>query len=382
MPSDQPSDNNFIRIFIISLCIFFIVTLMIFCIVHFTNSKTVYNIDIDSKVVPLEDREGVTLVHFSPYNGNIINALENFKTSEIISLTNLPIHIVYDFNSNIERPITYWTNHDLSTLQFDSHALLQGYVEYKNKSNYLGVSILNSIPIGELKYIYSQTSGSYLDCYLRKFRRNIDHIEYYVVQINMKNQTSVRDIISTGYLASIFTYLSNTYPGEYIITGNFGVHGFELVFKDFFEGANNYYIIPSMNTYNNEKGSYNTDGVIVSKNLYNHITYKIKLYPGSNKDNMYIEVKMINSKDRVGVFNTTSPKMLTYLEILKNTLRASNTRILYDSALYNKEDLITQDLFESNNLNDNTIFPNIESENYEIRNNIAFTNKIDTLQLL
>jgi len=378
---------SLLNIIIVSLSVFFIVVIIIMISILFSNPSCPNDVtvEVETDLEDLEEREGATLVHISSKDESLLKVLNNFNMNEIISVTNLSISEIYNMYSYNPLPSTYWNNKNPNSLMFDQTSLLQGYSELKHKGNYNGVSLMNSIPISDLKYIYDATNDSKVDCYLRKYKRNIDHIEYYFAQINIKKSNSLNDITAASSFYSILTYLNDNYPGEYIFTGNFGVHGFKNIFSSHFDFENNYHVLPSLPTSNDAIGIYNTNGIMISKSLYKQVFYKVKLYPGHNNDSFHTEVKMFNMRDQLpGTFNITSPKIFTFIHMNKNNilLGKETGRRLFEEPLYDNGDLIQLSLSETSDIQNIEIFTNLEHENYKIVGLDSIATKLDSLHII
>lgn len=256
------------------------------------------------------------LFHMSSETETIFRALNNILTYDnkftFISISQLDDNNSYDsgiVKFDLSNIVTY--NKPLSN--YKPH-YIQGFTEIKENRNYIAHKYSNPIhkPI-KLKGINANYA------YILKFKRLIDNIEFYYIQITQTFGGYFKDN-SYKAISEILQYIIQNYPGEYIIVGDFNVQGHEKIFQYFLKDEN-YHICPFYKyiTCNDGEGLASPDGLVVSKKLYKHIKYNIDIYPGQSYQHYMISAELfINGPNKTEC--AIDKKTLAYFEeISKNT---------------------------------------------------------------
>lgn len=135
--------------------------------------------------------------------------------------------------------------------------------------------------------------------YVAKVVRLVDNIEFYQV---MLTQTFSRYEDPNSYrgIHAAIAFLQNKHPGEYIISGDFNVHGHEAVFKKLLP---NYLIcnFAKVPTCMDNEGLASPDGVVVSPKLYKYVEYHTELCNGVSYQHFVVVAKLYRKNLKSGV---------------------------------------------------------------------------------
>lgn len=234
------------------------------------------------------------LIHCSSKNQNLVKMLDNLTSIyghiDFLSLVNISNEILVNLFTTNNKEINYvsYNKENNDYILNSTNQLMQGFIETRHLNNFNAVSLKIGYPLSVLDII--KNGNSY--AYIRKYKRYVDKKDFYYIQINIDSKLTT-DTDKYTNLASILAYIKKTYTGDFMFVGNFSVQGHEFVFSNYFKEKD--YLICSFYqtlTANDENGLTAYDGLVVSRNLYNAINYKIEFCPSDNIDNYMIVVEL------------------------------------------------------------------------------------------
>lgn len=349
------------------LVTFIILLIVLILILSFRNNVIVKRIfDIDSDV------KADILFHSAVPKQNLLATLDliNFNHYDFISLTDLSTDNQFNYISGISDKDTSFVKFNKTNNNFitSSNQILQGYTETKHADNFNAVSLKHSFPLSELIYL----AGDGISCYIRPYVRLMDQKTYMFVQIKIYVNDATKAYIA---LSSLLDYLTNSYVYDFIIVGNFNVHGHEKVFENYFS-SKDYYICPLYKTLtvnNSTSGLAAYDGLVVSKNLYRSIDYKID-FSKSDIDR-YVLVAVLYY---TGVYDMNDSSDYKFKNYVNNLIKLNKTNnYINNTGSYNSSKMPSnKSSISVKNITDDS------DKNYKIYSNELFNKKINTIELI
>lgn len=353
--------------FWLGLAALIVLVVVLIIILSFRNNVVVKRIlNVDSEV------RADVLFHLSAPKQNLLATLDliDFNNYDFISLTDLSIDNQFNYISGISDKDTSLVKFNMKNNNFitSNNQILQGYTEMKHADNFNAVSLKHSFPLSELVYL----SGDGISCYLRPYVRLIDQKKYMFVQIKIYLNDATKAYIA---LSSLLKYITTSYYFDFVIVGNFNVHGHEQVFKDYFS-SNDYFICPlyktlTINNATNGLAAY--DGLVVSKNLYKSIDYQVD-FSKSDIDR-YVLTAVLYYTGIYDVLDNSDYKFKNYVDNLiklNTNNNYINTTGSYDSAKMPADTSI----ISIKNITD------ASDKNYKIYSNELFNKKINTIEIM
>lgn len=282
------------------------------------------------------------LIHCSSKNQNLITMLDNLTSIyghiDFLSLNNVSSEILTNLFTTNNKEFNYVSyNKDKNDYILTStNQLMQGFIETRHLNNFNAVSLKIGYPLSVLDIIQYNTSYAYI----RKYKRYVDKKDFYYIQINIDGKITTDSGKYTA-LATMLSYIIKTYNGDYMFVGNFSVQGHEFVFSNYFK-EKDYLVCPFYQTLtgNNENGLTAHDGLVVSRNLYNAINYKVEFCPSDNIDSYMIVAELIYS----GFGTTKNSSSVLFKKYIDNVIANIQNRKNYinDRGTYSANN-ITED---------------------------------------
>lgn len=319
-------------VFLILIVILFILVIVLF-IQNNQNNNTIDNdgsstfniLDPNTYFTEIKKERDV-LIHCSSNNQDLLKMIDNltniYNHIDFLSLTNVSKEILYNLLTTSNKEINYVSfNNDKNDYTITStNQIMQGFIETRHMTNFNAISLKIGYPLSILDIISNDTSMAYI----RKYVRYTDRKQFYFVQIIITD-TLKTDTEYYQDLSNLLSYITKNYSGDFMFIGNFNVQGHEFVFSNFFSDKN-YLICPFYKTLtgNTTNGLTAHDGLVVSKNLYNSINYKIEFCPGDNVNKYMVVVELLYSGFGT-IKDSTSVLFKKYLEtVIKNLNNRKN----------------------------------------------------------
>lgn len=178
-----------------------------------------------------------------------------------------------------------------------------GFIDTLESGHYLSVSRridANTKPRASKTY---KNETDELNFTVKQFTRNVDNVDFYVIQVDHKTNASIDAIDGYARLADMIKYIKDQYPGNHIIVGNFNVLDGTTLGRQLM--GNEYHYCFSKKTHTNAVDNYmaSTVGLIVSKSLYASVEFKVDLPIQGKADSRMFQAKLVrrgllkNSKD-------------------------------------------------------------------------------------
>lgn len=336
-------------LFLILILILFILVIILFVQNNNNNStdndrSSQFNILDPNTYFSEIKKDKDVLIHCSSTNQNILTMSNNltniYNHIDFISLTDISKEPLYELLTNSNKSINYasYNNTKNDYIINSNSQIMQGFIETRHLTNYHGVSLKIGYPTSTLEILKNDESYSYI----RQYTRYIDKKSFYFVQIKInKNLNNDNDKYKS--LSNMLSYIKKNYSGDFMFVGNFNVQGHEFVFENYFSDKK-YLICPFYQTLtgNDSIGLTAYDGIVVSKNLYNSINYKIEFCPGDNIDRYMIIVELIYSGFGT-IKNNTSILFKKYIETIIKNLGNNRKNYINDKGTYSPNNIIGDD---------------------------------------
>jgi hypothetical protein len=322
------------------------------------------------------------IYHVSANKQNLLGYLNliNPNQYDFISLVNLSMKTdEFNYISGISDKLPAYVkfagaglvnNNPATTVTTDFQQFIQGFTEIKHLSNFNAVSLKHSIPISKYFYYFDKKRTD-IQAYARIFLRLADNVQYMFCQINILSKD---EHTSYSNLKSLLVVINQDNSLPKIIVGNFNVHGHEMVFKDVYQ--NQYHICPLYKTLtvNNDTDGYSAyDGLVVSKDLYKRIEYKID-FSLSDIDRYVLTANMYHIGVS-GTYDFSDYKFKNYVKYLKNNNNVKNN--IESTGTYNPAKIPEVEIDFSNNE-----LTAADTNNYVVYSNANLNNRLHTIEVM
>lgn len=328
--------------------------MVLFCALFVCLSFVVFSILINrnksSDVALTQVKPDDVLLHHSTETQTISGALRTlFAYDNSVSFISLnQVSTKETFNQENDKyditKMTSFANLTGDTTNYKTQ-YLSGFSEIKTQDNYFAIKHSSALPIAQPMKVADINGLDNMLFYYTKFRRLVDNVEFYYIQLTLK-YVSYGNATSYTRLKSLLNYINEKIPGKHIIVGDFNVLGHEKVFEDVL-GSDKYHICPfyKMATCNDNEGVASPDGLVISKSLYKTVEYFVDFYPGYSYQHYLVGAKLYidDKRKAVGIHNITSESFLRFLKTIKP---ASRPNYQGDEGKYDKNDDVgsTKDL--------------------------------------
>lgn len=232
------------------------------------------------------------LLHITLDKETILRALNNIllynNQTTYISLNQISTEVAFDSGidkQSLEDNVDFqWTDITNTKMQY-----IQGFTELKENGSYLSHKLSSSIPTDNPVKI---TGSNHSIGYIVPYKRLIDDKKFYFIQLTQK-YVGVKEARAYKAISELIQFIIINYPGDYIIIGNFNVHGHEKIFKHYLT-EEKYHIFDTYKyvTCNNDRALFSPDGIVISKNLYQQVHFFIDFYPGNNWSHYLLGAKL------------------------------------------------------------------------------------------
>ena len=190
--------------------------------------------------------------------------------------------------------------------------------------NYMGISRAKFRPLSNVSYYKLGRESQLL---IAKVMRLSDGKTFYHVHLT---QNLTKYLSTTAYNAIYLNimFIKRNFPGSYVISGNFNVHGHESIFR---------YLLPDhwvcdfikMPTVSTEKlGFASPDGIVIAKDLYDRVEYTTDMCGESESHAHFVlRAKLYPTHPHRGVYAEKNWRLKSMIDVLKSEI--TNESSLY-----------------------------------------------------
>ncbi|UDM55465.1 hypothetical protein HT594_00139 [Phenacoccus solenopsis nudivirus] len=217
-----------------------------------------------------------------------------------------------------ERSIVTPPTAQIETL--DNHDLIQGFSgSYSDDVNLVKQTTAIMTNPNKIK-ISDKNNTAVASC--NQYTRLADGKTFYLINVRIGISSSVPYKKYYKCLRQLLEYIMKELPGEYIIVGDFGVHGFEKVFEHVL-GSKAYHICPMYNqlvSYR-QKVLVSQVGIVVSKALYSRVEYFVDFMPTAGDAQLLLGAYMYKHGVASSTVNVTSAAMRRFCNYIDRRYR-------------------------------------------------------------
>lgn len=163
-------------------------------------------------------------------------------------------------------------------------------------TDYLAMNKEKFMPLSGVQYFQLAHA-----CYLHivPMKRLIDNVTFYSVLLTQTFGGYLNDNSYKAIYAAI-KFIKVRFPGKYIISGDFNVHGHEAVFKDLLPDhwVCDFKKVP---TCMDNEGLASPDGIVVAKSLYDRVEYSTELCHIESYQHFIVKAKLYRKHPNKGV---------------------------------------------------------------------------------